>query len=298
MKGGSHGGRSRSGHFGRGGYARTYGTGSSHGSVGHSTGRHSGVGRGYTRLYGAGSSHASSGHSTGRHSGIGHGAGAIGVGSHGFGTGVRHGLGHGIGHGLGSGLGHGIGYGVGHGIGYGLGHGGYGFGHGYGYGGYGYGSGYGYGHYGLGLYAGYGSYYPYSGWYGGYGYPSYYGAWGYPSYYYGGYAYPSYYDDSYTYAPTYIQSDDAPEAYPDIPLDAPGRVPHAGDAGPDMSRPPGYEEPLVPDGSVIPRPLIQPKDAPEVLPPEEEESHGSEDRDETTGSTESSPVSSQRGVRT
>ena len=155
-------------------------------------------------------------------------------------------MGHDVGHGIGLAIGHGVGHGLGHGIGHGLGHGS------------GPHDGHYYGHYGL--YAGHGYYSPYY-------YPSYY----YPYYgSYAGYGYPSYYYDSYAYAPVYVESDDASDRYTDEVPDAQA-VPEPGGEGPDVAGQSGDDEPSVPDGVVVPRPLVEPQVAPEVLPPEDEQ---------------------------
>lgn len=176
-------------------------------------------------------------------------------GGHGFGHGGHHGFGHGFGHGLGHGFGHSVGHGLGHGLGHGH-HGHHRAHH--------------FGHYGFGLYFGYGYYdpyyYPYYGWY---------GRPGYSLYYYGPYGYPS-----YTYTSVYIHEDK-----------------NAGYADRDprpRSRPssgPGGDRASFPEGVAVPRPLVEPEKAPEVLPLEgdEQSSGGSEDRKHRGNANETGP---------
>ncbi len=122
---------------------------------------------------------------------------------------------------------------------------------------------------------------------------------------YGAYAYPSYYEDSYTYAPVYIESEDTLDTYEEAAADVVSTAQAPAD-GPEIGTPPDDSQGSIPDGVVVPRPLVEPEEAPEVLPPEdgaepqaapvvlpveghEEPSSGSEDRNDRADPNELRP---------
>lgn len=89
--------------------------------------------------------------------------------------------------------------------------------------------------------------------------------------------------DSYTYTSVYVESDHTDDSYAGTARASPLTRP-PDDQKPDVSEEPVDEEQSIPDGVAVPRPLVVPEEAPEVLPQEDENgaSDGTEEEQDSS----------------
>ena len=87
---------------------------------------------------------------------------------------------------------------------------------------------------------------------------------------------------TYTYVPVYVEADSTDDGY--TTGRAPQPSPQAGEQKPEVTEAPIDEEPSIPDGVAVPRPLVVPEVAPEVLPLEEEDDSSNEVKDQADAS--------------